>query len=202
MSVTAQRHRLGGGALPRLHTLLVTLVTASAVVACVPPAAQGSSVPAADNVSAGGTSPAPVGATAHTAPTPSHANGHGAPASAHSAAHGSNPTASPTITHVGVEVAVTAQCVVPGAQQTETVTSTPGLQVTVNPRYADGKMGDVYGGLAFAQTVPPDGRYVFNFTVSLQAPTGPVTVYAGVASTSGPREGGQATTQFSIASRC
>jgi hypothetical protein len=74
--------------------------------------------------------------------------------------------------------------------------------VTVNPKYADGQMGDVYGGLAVAQTIGPDGTYRETWTVSPRAPSGPVTVYAGVASQSGERVAGHATAIFTVAAHC
>jgi hypothetical protein len=89
-----------------------------------------------------------------------------------------------------------------GGRQTITVTSHPGFQVTVNLHYADGRQGDAYGGLAVAQTIGPDGTYSETFTVSSSAPVGTVTVYAGVASTSGPREAGTGTTTFTVAAHC
>jgi hypothetical protein len=82
------------------------------------------------------------------------------------------------------------------------VASRPGLQVTVNPRYADGQTGGTYGGLAVAQTVGPDGTFRETWTVSSTSPTGVVTVFAGVASQQGPRVAATGSTTFTIATRC
>lgn len=112
------------------------------------------------------------------------------------------PSAPPTSAAVAVVVSVAFACVQPGAQQTVVVRSRPGLQVTVNLRYADGHMGDAYGGLAVAQTIGPDGTYRETWTLPPAAPAGPATVYAGVASTSGPRAAGTGTGTFTIADRC
>jgi hypothetical protein len=92
--------------------------------------------------------------------------------------------------------------VVPGGEQTATVRSTPGFQVTVNPRYADGRMGNAYGGLAVAQTIGPDGAYTLNWQVAGNAPLGQAAVLAGAASTSGPRQSGTASAPFRVAARC
>jgi hypothetical protein len=101
-----------------------------------------------------------------------------------------------------VTVTLAAACVAPGGQETATVTSRPGLQVSVNLRYADGKMGNAYGGLAVARTIGPDGTYSETWTVSAQAPAGRVTVSAGVASTSGPRVAGTGTAAFTVSDHC
>jgi hypothetical protein len=105
-------------------------------------------------------------------------------------------------TAAGVTVVVGSSCVEPGGQQTVTVASRPGLQVSVNPRYSDGHMGNVYGGLAVAQTIGPDGTYREAWTLAVNTPLGAVTVYAGVASQSGPRVTGTGTSTFTIAAHC
>jgi hypothetical protein len=101
-----------------------------------------------------------------------------------------------------VAVAVKLACIVPGGVQTVTVTSRAGLQVSVNLRYADGQMGSAYGGEVVAQTTGSDGTYRETWKVSPHAPVGAVTLYAGVAATSGPAVKGSATGHFAVAAHC
>ena len=101
-------------------------------------------------------------------------------------------------------IAITAVhgCRTPGQSQTVTVTSTPGFQVTVNPRYADGQMGNIHGGLAFAQTIGEDGTFTHTWTISPEAPEGEVTVLAGTQSTSEQSEPVTTSVEFLVADRC
>jgi len=83
----------------------------------------------------------------------------------------------------GITAVLARGCVAAGDEQTVTVTSTPGFQVSVNAQYADGQMGNIHGGLAFAQTVGEDGTFVHAWRVSVDAPAGEVIVHAGAQST-------------------
>ncbi len=107
-----------------------------------------------------------------------------------------------TPTPVAVTVTVAAPCAEPGGAQTVIVTSRPGLQVTVDPRYADGRAGNVYGGFALAQTIGSDGAYRETWTLPPDTPLGRVFVDAGVASTSGARAAGTGTASFIVAAHC
>ncbi len=99
-------------------------------------------------------------------------------------------------------VRLAASCVAPGRTQTVVVRSHPSLQVAVNPRYADGKMGDVYGGEDVAQTIGPDGAFRETWKLAEGTPAGSVIVYAGVSATSGARVQGTASATFTVAQRC
>jgi hypothetical protein len=132
---------------------------------------------------AGAPTAVPSGSAAAAAGVPTLSAGWSPPATSPRGTAGSEPAT------VSIQVAVAAPCVQPGGQQTVLVASRPGLQVTVNPRYADGQTGGTYGGLAVAQTVGPDGTFRETWTVSSTSPTGVVTVFAGVAT-------------FTIATRC
>lgn len=83
-----------------------------------------------------------------------------------------------------------------------TVTSTPGFQVTVNARYADGQMGNIHGGFALAQTIGPDGTFTHTWQVSPQAPVGEVTVLAGAQSTSEQMDPVTTSVTFLVADHC
>lgn len=101
-----------------------------------------------------------------------------------------------------IAIAVVHGCRMPGQSQTVTVTSTPGFQVTVNPRYADGQMGNIHGGLAFAQTIGEDGTFTHTWTISPSAPVGPVAVLAGAQSTSVQSEPVTTSVEFLVADSC
>ena len=156
-----------------------------------------SSPPAAD-ASTPDASRAPSGSAMGVSPThsPPLASPRGRAGNSTSPGGGSGPSTA------SVTVLVAAGCVQPGGQEKVTVESTPGLQVSVNTRYADGQMGSRYGGLAVAQTIGRDGRFTESWTVSSDAPVGPVSVVAGVASTNGPTVHGAGSAQFAVASRC
>jgi len=93
---------------------------------------------------------------------------------------------------------LSASCVVPGGTETLTAHSRPGYTVAYNTRYADGKMGDSYGGYG---VVPTDaaGTAVIRWTVSPSAPLGSATVSVGTGN------GGPTTTlsrSFVVAGHC
>lgn len=93
-------------------------------------------------------------------------------------------------------------CVALGGEQTVTVVGTPGHQVTVNTRYADGQMGNVHGGLAFAQTIDQDGTFTHTWQVSQEAPVGEATVRAGAQSTTEQGEPVTTSVAFVVADDC
>lgn len=95
-------------------------------------------------------------------------------------------------------VTLGASCVVPGGTQTLAAQSRPGYTVAYNSRYADGRMGDAYGGDGVVAT-DAHGRVSVSWTVSASAPLGTVSVGAGTAN------GGPATTltrSFTVAAHC
>lgn len=63
-------------------------------------------------------------------------------------------------------------------------------------------MGNIHGGLAFAQTIGPDGTFTHSWQVSPDAPVGQVSVLAGAQSTS--EQAPPATTEvtFMLAATC
>ena len=102
----------------------------------------------------------------------------------------------------GIRAALAHGCVAAGGEQTVTVTSTPGFQVTVNAQYADGQMGNIHGGLAFAQTIGEDGTFVHAWRVSVDAPAGEVIVHAGAQSTTEQSDPVTTSVTFRVAEDC
>ena len=154
------------------------MVAGVAVVACQPGVVAGDLAPRATQAGEIASSTAP---TVNSTQGPPETSAPSAPSGG--ADRADRPALSETAVASGADapIAITAihACRVPGQSQTVTVRATPGYQVTVNPRYADGQMGNIHGGLAFAQTVGDDGTFTHTWTISAQAPVGPVEVLAG-----------------------
>ena len=181
------------------------MVSAVALVACQPgavadnlatePTSSGESVSSMVPMGTGDQGP-PPDTSAPSAP-PSGADPADGPAPSETAE-----TAPASGADAPIAITVVHECVSAGGEQTVTVTSTPGFQVTVNPRYADGQMGNIHGGLAFAQIIGEDGTFTHTWTISPEAPEGEVTVLAGAQSTSEQSEPVTTSVEFLVADRC
>jgi hypothetical protein len=123
-----------------------------------------------------------------------------APEGASSSSPGNDASSAPGSAPVVVRLG--SSCLEPGKQQMVTVESRPGLQVTFNTQYSDGKLGGDCGGIAVAQNIGPDGTYSNTWTLSPAAPPGPAVVTAGVASQYGERVSGFGRASFTVAKKC
>lgn len=92
-----------------------------------------------------------------------------------------------------------ATCVAPGARQTLTITTRGQASVSFNTRYADGHLGNTYGGVGIGTTTA-DGAFHTAWTVAAAAPPGSAAVMAGMSRDShwwtAPAAG------FTVAARC
>ncbi len=98
-----------------------------------------------------------------------------------------------------ISVRLGAACVTPGGRQTLTITTRGQASVSFNTRYADGHLGNTYGGVGIGTTTA-DGAFHTAWTVAAAAPLGSAAVMAGMSRDShwwtAPAAG------FTVAARC